>query len=86
MMIYLRVPQEFRDNLYKDCLSPESIHEIYHDSCNHIADWTQAIDFGPYMQKQILDVDEEEPFSLGPIESNSISTYEFLELKKYQVN
>ena len=85
MIMSLRVPQDYKEGLYRSCLSPLSIHETFHESCANIADWTQAIDYGPYVQKQEVKFNEDEPEGLGPTESNSISTIQFLELKKWQV-
>ena len=72
--------------LYQTTLSPDKVFEVYHSSCRRIQDWTQAIDFGPYLQRKPIKFRDDEPDGLGPCEHSAISTADFFELKKYQVD
>lgn len=84
IMINLRTSLEQRDMLYQSALSSQNVTSVYFDACRTVQDWTQAIDYGPYIQMKPLK--QAEPFGLGPVLANTISTVEFFEFKKYQVD
>jgi hypothetical protein len=83
-MISLRTTLEQQHMLYQSALSSQNVTSVYFDACRTVQDWTQAIDYGPFIQMKPLK--SAEPKALGPVLANTISTAEFFEFKKYQVD
>ena len=44
----IRTTSNEREILYKTSLDPMAIFSTYNDACGSVADFTQAIDFGPF--------------------------------------
>ena len=48
VMMTMKVPYQYRDVLYAKELHPRNVQHVFQESCNHVPDWTQAIDYGPF--------------------------------------
>jgi len=49
IMMNLNIAYEQREMLYKTVLCPQTVTMVFFESCSTIQDWTQAVDFGPYI-------------------------------------
>ena len=82
----MNIPYHEREALQNTCLSNSKVLEVYHQACRFVQDWTQAIDYGPFEQVKTIKFSDDEPDALGPCEQGNLSTMEFFEMKKYQVD
>jgi|TARA_B110001450_G_scaffold41998_1_gene38024 hypothetical protein len=85
-MINMNIPASKREDLCNTALSYKNIFNTFKNACRHVQDWTQAIDYGPFTQNRQVKFHDDEPEALGPCESDTLSTTEFYDLKRYQVD
>ena len=86
IMINMNIHPQKREDLCRTALSYKNVQDNFRNACRSVQDWTQAIDYGPFEQSKTIKFNDEEPDALGPCEADTMTTCEFYDLKRFQVD